>query len=40
MLLTCAWETFERVGWDLHGLRNSLTAMHSAMNALAGDDTR
>ncbi len=27
MLLTCAWETFERVGWDLHGLRNSPTGV-------------
>ncbi|MYD75142.1 MAG: SDR family NAD(P)-dependent oxidoreductase [Gammaproteobacteria bacterium] len=25
MLLTCAWEAFERAGWDLHGLRNSPT---------------
>ena len=23
MLLMCAWETCERVGWDLHSLRNS-----------------
>ena len=27
MLLTCSWETFERVGWDLHGLRNSPTGV-------------
>ena len=27
MLLTCAWETFERVGWDLHALRNSPTGV-------------
>ena len=27
MLLTSAWETFERVGWDLHGLRNSQTGV-------------
>ena len=27
MLLTCAWETFERVGWDLHSLRNSPTGI-------------
>ena len=27
MLLTCAWETFERGGWDLHGLRNSPTGV-------------
>ena len=27
MLLTCAWETFERVGWDLHTLRNSPTGV-------------
>ena len=27
MLLTCAWETFERVGWDLHSLRNSPTGL-------------
>ena len=27
MLLTCAWETFERVGWDLHALRNSPTGI-------------
>ena len=27
MLLTCAWETFEHVGWDLHGLRNSPTGV-------------
>ncbi len=27
MLLTCAWETFEHVGWDLHGLRNSQTGI-------------
>ena len=27
MLLTCAWETFERSGWDLHSLRNSRTGI-------------
>ncbi|MYE59048.1 MAG: type I polyketide synthase, partial [Alphaproteobacteria bacterium] len=27
MLLTCAWETFERGGWDLHALRNSQTGV-------------
>ena len=27
MVLTCAWETFERVGWDLHALRNSPTGV-------------
>ena len=27
MLLTCAWETFERVGWNLHSLRNSPTGL-------------
>ena len=27
MLLTCAWETFERVGWDLHSLHNSPTGV-------------
>ena len=27
MLLTCAWETFERAGWDLHSLRNSPTGV-------------
>ncbi len=27
MLLTCAWETFERAGWDLHSLRNSATGV-------------
>ena len=27
MLLNCAWETFERVGWDLHSLRNSPTGV-------------
>ena len=27
MMLTCAWETCERVGWDLHSLRNSLTGV-------------
>ena len=27
MLLTCAWETFERVGWGLHSLRNSPTGV-------------
>ena len=27
MLLTCAWETFEQVGWDLHALRNSSTGV-------------
>ena len=27
MLLTCAWETFERGGWDLHALRNSPTGV-------------
>ena len=27
MLLTCAWETFEHVGWDLHSLRNSPTGL-------------
>ena len=27
MLLTCAWETFERVGWGLQDLRNSPTGV-------------
>ena len=27
MLLTCAWETFERVGWSLRSLRNSSTGV-------------
>ena len=27
MLLTCSWETFEHVGWDLHSLRNSPTGV-------------
>ncbi len=27
MLLTCAWETFERAGWNLHRLRNSSTGV-------------
>ncbi|MDE2660840.1 MAG: SDR family NAD(P)-dependent oxidoreductase [Acidobacteriota bacterium] len=27
MLLTCAWETFERAGWNLHRLRNSRTGV-------------
>ena len=27
MLLTCAWETFESVGWDLHSLHNSPTGV-------------
>ena len=27
MLLTCAWETFERAGWNLQGLRNSRTGV-------------
>ena len=27
MLLTCAWETFERSGWNLHALRNSRTGL-------------
>ena len=27
MLLTCAWETFERSGWDLHSLHNSPTGV-------------
>ncbi len=27
MLLTCAWETFERVGWGLQQLRNSPTGV-------------
>ena len=27
MLLTCAWETFERVGWGLQELRNSPTGV-------------
>ena len=27
MLLTSTWETFEHVGWDLHGLRNSPTGI-------------
>ena len=27
MLLNCAWETIERVGWDLHSLRNSPTGV-------------
>ena len=27
MLLTCAWETFEHAGRDLHGLRNSATGV-------------
>ena len=28
MLLTCAWEAFERVAWDLHSLRNSPTGVY------------
>ena len=27
MLLMCTWETCERVGWDLHALRNSRTGV-------------
>ncbi len=27
MLLSCAWETLERTGWDLHSLRNSPTGV-------------
>ena len=27
MLLGCAWESCERAGWDLHGLRNSPTGV-------------
>jgi len=27
LLLTCAWETFERAGWNLHRLRNSQTGV-------------
>ena len=27
MMLTCAWETFERSGWDLQSLRNSRTGV-------------
>ncbi len=27
MLLNCAWETIEHVGWDLHSLRNSPTGV-------------
>ena len=27
MLLSCAWETSERAGWDLHSLRNSPTGV-------------
>ena len=27
MLLSCAWETFERSGWELHALRNSRTGV-------------
>ncbi|MYC86719.1 MAG: SDR family NAD(P)-dependent oxidoreductase [Gemmatimonadales bacterium] len=27
MLLNCSWETFERVGWDFHSLRNSSTGV-------------
>ena len=27
MLLTCSWETFEQVGWDLHSLHNSSTGV-------------
>ncbi len=27
MLLTCAWETFERVGWSLEAVRNSPTGV-------------
>ena len=27
LLLTCAWETFERAGWNLHRLRNSRTGV-------------
>ena len=27
MLLNCAWEAFEHVGWDLHSLRNSPTGV-------------
>ena len=28
MLLSCAWETVERTGWDLHSLRNSATGVY------------
>ena len=27
LLLTCTWETFEQVGWDLDSLRNSPTGV-------------
>ena len=27
MLLSCAWETSDRAGWDLHSLRNSPTGV-------------
>ena len=27
MMLSCAWETIERTGWDLHSLRNSQTGV-------------
>ncbi len=27
MMLSCAWETLERTGWDLHSLRNSATGV-------------
>ena len=27
LLLTCTWETFEQVGWDLHALHNSPTGV-------------
>ncbi|MXW47522.1 MAG: hypothetical protein F4Z97_02555, partial [Gammaproteobacteria bacterium] len=27
MLLSCAWESVERSGWDLHSLRNSSTGV-------------
>ena len=27
LLLTCTWETFEQVGWDLHSLHNSPTGV-------------
>ena len=27
MLLSCAWEAFERAGWDLHSLRDSATGV-------------
>ena len=40
LLLTCTWETFEQVGWDLHSLHNSPTGVFIGAQAPAAGSWR